>query len=166
MKRFNFASGGMIESLTGPWVKVSDITSLTEQNERLVNILSLILDSEDCEVDNVLWIQAKEALTSTTLPQYRNDPELVKDADRFRTLLKLTEAESPKKGKYAVTLEYDNSGDAAVIRNGDGRIFAECCCLPEGMYETLPDTDEAEAEAQLRLAVDAAALKLVEGSES
>jgi len=50
--------------------------------------------------------------------------------DLLKKLISLTDSESPKQGKFRVTLDYDNTHDGARVLNGDGDVLAECYKLP------------------------------------
>lgn len=65
----------------------------------------------------------------------------------FSTLVKLTNRENSE-GRWRVILEYDNSGDTAMILDGDGYIIASC-----GIDEADDEDNETRILKQFETAV-------------
>lgn len=63
-------------------------------------------------------------------------------------LIELTNIED-KQGRWRITLEYDNSGDRALVKTGDGEVVGEC-------HELFDEDSEAMVQKQFERAIQQA----------
>lgn len=73
----------------------------------------------------------------------------------IKKLIELTEDESPRRGNWRVTLDYDNYHDGARVLDGDGKVIAECYDSPPNLQP--PESAEWQFLKAIQRAVKAKA---------